>query len=141
MIAYIPFLAALAASVSAAPTIGSRSCASGYTSGSTTTSVTFAVPMTTLEPIVKSFFNAAWEGINVTSTTGTDDAIGATRSFLSAGILPMTEQLIIFKDVTPYVIERVWAGVGGASQSDHLPITASSVKYVKTKCATVFPPH
>lgn len=48
MIAYIPFLAALAASVSAAPTIGRRSCASGYTSGSTTTSVTFAVPMTTL---------------------------------------------------------------------------------------------
>ncbi|KZP19802.1 hypothetical protein FIBSPDRAFT_932594 [Athelia psychrophila] len=131
MIAYIPFLAALAASVSAAPapSIGSRSCASGFTAGSTSTTITLAVPMGTIAPVIQSFFNATWEGITVTSTNGTDNKIGSTRSFLSGGILPVTEQLLDSTEDSPYVIERVWTGIGGATRGDTLPITAPSANF------------
>lgn len=110
----ISLLAVLAASVAAAPSaLDRRSCPTGYIAGSTTTTVTFPVPMQTLgmfisfglklsisiitalsiESVVKSFFNGTWEGVDVTATSGTDDTLGATRSFLNGGVVPVTEQV------------------------------------------------
>lgn len=58
----VSFVALAAVAAIAAPSRRGK-CASGYTHGSTTTTMTINAPMTTMESITKSFFNAAWEGI------------------------------------------------------------------------------
>lgn len=63
MLAAIPLFALAALTVGAAPS-RRGTCASGYTYGSTTTTMTINAPMTTMESITKSFFDATWEGIN-----------------------------------------------------------------------------
>lgn len=42
---------------------------------------------------MKSYFNGTWEGVISPNTTGKDNAIGSTRSFIMSGILPMTEEV------------------------------------------------
>ncbi|KZP10702.1 hypothetical protein FIBSPDRAFT_1051193 [Athelia psychrophila] len=113
MFTRISLLALAAASVSAAPS-RRGSCSSGYTSGSTTTTMTINAPIGTMQTLT------------MTSSTGTDNQSGATRSFNSGGVLLSTEQLTSYTDNSPTSIDRLWIGIGGARPSDPLPISVAA---------------
>ncbi|KAF7973040.1 hypothetical protein HWV62_16322 [Athelia sp. TMB] len=125
----ISLLALAVASVGAAPS-PRGSCSSGYTYGSTTTTMTINAPVATMQTLTDSFFDATWEGITVTAYTGTDNQPGATRSFDSGGVLPSTEQLSSYTDNSPNSIDRLWIGIGGATPSDPLPISVTADEFV-----------
>ena len=65
MLAPISLLALAVASVGAAPS-SRGSCSSGYTYGSTTTTMTINAPVATMQTLTDSFFDATWEGITGT---------------------------------------------------------------------------